>query len=106
MRFIFILAVMVVTFIACTLDIQASNVFHIDVFDQGTGTTYDITCGTDIKYTNDAENKGLVADNKCDFFLTTKDGTYKCSIEVGSDGRPINKQTTIKEACAFDIKKE
>ena len=105
MRFIFMLLVVAVTFIACSLDIQTSNVFHINVLDEKTGTNYDITCTTDIKYQNEAENKGVITDNKCTAFITTPDGTYKCDLAVGSDGKPITENTTISESCEMDIKK-
>jgi len=101
-KLIFIVLVLLFV-VGCTFDFNSSNVFNISVLDGDTGTSYDISCTSDVKYKKGA---GVITDNKCLFFLEIPDkGTYRCEIGFNTGGKPITENTTLKESCDIDIKK-
>jgi len=87
------------------LQIKTENVYHINVVDDQAPVvkSYDITCVSNLDYSSEGMNKGVITDNKCIAFIKTPKGTYKCSLAFGTNGLPINKNTTISESCEIDV---
>ena len=109
MRFIFVLLVAIILFTECPeLQVKTHNVSHITIVDDTSEDmkSYDVTCVSDAEYKSSGEGKGFVTDNKCETFITTPKGTYKCSLAFGTDGKPITENTTISESCEIEIEKK
>ena len=100
-KIIFMLAIFM---ISCgTFQFDGHNVAHVNVLNEKTGTNYDVACTGDIEYKS---GQRLITDDSCVFFLEIPgEGTFKCSVAFGTDGKPITENTTLKESCDIDIKK-
>ena len=81
------------------VSVDLEEVFFVDVVDGE--DVYQMSCSVGLK-TGD----GVILDTKCKGFVETDTGTYKCSVEVGSEGKPVAEKITIKQNCKLEIKKD
>ena len=94
MRFIiFTLAVMLAS--CATIQIDTNNTFKL-LTDSGDT----ISCSVGLKNLD-----GVILDTKCLGYFEKDGSTYECSLDIGSDGKPITEVVDIKESCIIVIKK-
>ena len=93
---IILILTMLVSCASTDFSLDTESTSHIQVLEEG--KVYDFTCTIGLK-TGD----GVVIDSKCIGFVQTDTGTYKCSVDVGSNGQPVTKELNIKQYCNLEL---
>jgi len=94
MRF-FIIAVFIFTVSCASLQIDTNNTFTIT---NDAGDTFSCTIGL-------KSDEGVYLDSECIGFYEKDGSTYKCSIAVGTDNKPVTDFVKIDENCEIVVKK-
>ena len=90
-----IITLMIFSISCATLQIDTNNTFKL-LTESGDS----ISCTVGLKNLD-----GVILDSKCLGYYEKDGSTYECSLEIGSDGRPITEIVNIKESCEIVIKK-
>ncbi len=79
---------------ASAVTYEGENHFKIEVKEEETGEKFLLDCHVGI-----TTEGGVTLDSECVGFFEKDGKTIRCSVDIGSDGKPVKEKLSIKQDC-------